>query len=56
MRKMLEIRKEIEMVRKELDVAAKAGVGTEECYRVSLLLDHLIEDYMRCTQEEFHMA
>lgn len=56
MRKMLEIRKEIEMVRKELDVVAKAGVSTEECYRVSLRLDHLIEDYMQCTQEEMHLA
>lgn len=52
MKKMLEIRKEIEMVRKELDVvAATTGVSTEECYQISLRLDRLIEDYMLWHEE-----
>ncbi len=56
MKKMLEIRKEIEMARRELDVVVSTGVSTEECYKVSLRLDHLIEDYMQCTQDKFHMV
>lgn len=52
MKKMQEMRKEIEMVRKELDVvAATTGVSTEECYQISLRLDRLIEDYMFWNEE-----
>lgn len=54
MKKMQEIRKEIEMVRKELDVVAAAGVNTEECYQISLRLDRLIEDYMLWHEGEIY--
>lgn len=56
MKEMLEIRKEIEMVRKELDVVAATGVSAEECYQISLRLDRLIEDYMQYTQEELRLV
>lgn len=52
MEKLGELRREIEAVRKELDVVAAIDVSTEECRRISLRLDHLIEDYMRYTKEE----
>lgn len=52
MEKLVELRKEIEAVRKELDVVAAVDVRTEECYRLSRRLDCLIDDYMRYTKEE----
>lgn len=52
MNKLGELQKKIETVRKELDVVAEVDVGTEECYRISLRLDRLLEDYMRYTKEK----
>lgn len=52
MKNLGELQKEIEAVRKELDVVAAVDVSTEECYRISLRLDRLIEDYMRYTKEK----
>lgn len=51
MEKLGELRREIEAVRKELNVAAALDIRAEECYRLSCQLDSLIEDYMRCTKE-----
>lgn len=55
MEKIAELQREIEVVRKELDVVAAADVSAEECYQASLRLDRLIEDYMRYTKEEYHL-
>ncbi len=44
---LLDLQKEIENVRKELDVAVEKNVQTPECYQVSLQLDKLIEDYIQ---------
>lgn len=52
MERLGELRKEIETVRKELDVAAAVDLSTEECYQISLRLDRLIADYMQYTKEE----
>lgn len=52
MKKLGELQKEIETVRKELDVVAAVDVRTEECYRISLRLDRLMEDYMRYTKDK----
>lgn len=52
MKKLGELQKEIETVRKELDVVAAVDVSTEECYRISLRLDRLMEDYMRYTKDK----
>ncbi len=56
MEKLGELQKEIEVLRKELDVVAAVDVSAEECYQTSLQLDRLIEDYMRCTKEEYYLA
>ncbi|MCI8483034.1 MAG: Spo0E family sporulation regulatory protein-aspartic acid phosphatase [Lachnospiraceae bacterium] len=48
---LLELQKEIETVRKELDVAAGKDVSAQECYQVSIQLDRLIEDYMQYKEE-----
>lgn len=42
-----ELKREIEIVRKELDVAVKENEWAPECYQVSVRLDRLIEDYMQ---------
>lgn len=55
MEKLGELQKEIESVRKELDVVAADDVNAEECYQTSLRLDRLIEDYMRYTKEKYHL-
>lgn len=47
MNNLLDSQKEIENVRKELDVAVEKNVQTPECYQVSLQLDKLIEDYIQ---------
>ncbi|MFG6384493.1 MAG: Spo0E family sporulation regulatory protein-aspartic acid phosphatase [Lachnospiraceae bacterium] len=47
MNNLLDLQKEIENVRKELDVAVEKNVQTPECYQVSLQLDKLIEDYIQ---------
>lgn len=52
MEKLGKLRKEIETVRKELDVAAAVDLSTEECYQISLRLDRLIDDYMQYTKEK----
>ncbi len=52
MNKIGELRQEIETVRRELDVVAAEDVSTEECYRISLRLDRLMEDYMQYTKEK----
>lgn len=44
---LLDLQKEIENVRKELDVAVEKDVQTPECYQVSLQLDKLIEEYIQ---------
>ncbi len=56
MEKLGELQKEIEVLRKELDVVAAVDVSAEECYQTSLQLDRLIEDYMRYTKEECYLA
>lgn len=55
MEKLGELQREIEIVRKELDVVVADGVDAEECYQTSLRLDRLIEDYMLYTKENFHL-
>ena len=47
MNNLLDLQKEIENVRKELDVAVEKNVQTPECYQVSLQLYKLIEDYIQ---------
>ncbi len=55
MEKLGELQKEIEIVRKELDVVAAEDVGADKCYQASVRLDRLIEDYMRYTKEKYHL-
>ena len=43
---MERLRKEIEMVRRELDDAVENGYKEEDCYSLSLELDRLIEIYI----------
>lgn len=47
MKSLQELQKEIEMVRKELNIVAEQDIHTPECYQVSIRLDKLIEDYMQ---------
>lgn len=47
MEHLLELQQEIEDARKRLDAAAKKDVRSQECYRISIQLDKLIEEYMR---------
>lgn len=56
MNRLSELRKEIETVREELDVAVSAGKGvrTPECRRVSIRMDKLIEAYMQCREKVQH--
>ncbi len=56
MEKLGELQKEIEVLRKELDVVAAVDISAEECYQTSLQLDRLIEDYMRYTKDEYYLA
>lgn len=52
MKHLLELQREIEMVRKELNVVAEKSVWTQECYQTSVQLDKLIEDYMQYKEDE----
>ncbi|EOT25509.1 hypothetical protein C805_02138 [Eubacterium sp. 14-2] len=47
MNHLSELKREIEIVRKELDVAVQGDEWAPECYQVSVRLDALIEDYMQ---------
>ncbi len=40
---------EIEKIRKELDKAAVADLTSEECFRLSLKLDALLEKYYKAS-------
>lgn len=51
MNDLLKLQKEIEIVRKKLDVAAGKNVWAPECYQMSIQLDKLIEDYMQYKEE-----
>ncbi len=55
MRHLLELQKEIEGVRKELDVAVQSGVAGQECYEISIRLDKLIADYMQLKEEKVQL-
>lgn len=55
MKRLQELQSEIERVREELNVVAAKSVGTRECYLISIRLDKLIEDYMKCTEEEVRL-
>ena len=52
MRHLLELKKQIEIIRKELNISAKKGLDREECYKISIQLDGLIADYMQLKKEE----
>ena len=52
MRPLLELKKQIETVRKELNISAENGLDREECYKISLRLDGLIADYMQLKRDE----
>lgn len=51
MKQLSELQREIEAVRKELDAAARESVRSSECYRISIRLDRLMEDYMQFKTE-----
>lgn len=55
MKHLLELQKEIEVVRKELNVVAEKNVWAPECYQTSIRLDKLIEEYMQYKEEKFHL-
>ena len=52
MKYLQELQSEIEKVRNELDVAAEQNVSARECYKTSIRLDKLIEDYMQYTKDK----
>ena len=45
MRSLQELQKEIEIVRKELNIVAEKDIRTPECYQVSVRLDKLTPLY-----------
>lgn len=53
MKSLQELQKEIEIVRKELNIVAEQDICAPECYQVSVRLDKLIEDYMQYNEEKF---
>ncbi|WP_075718802.1 Spo0E family sporulation regulatory protein-aspartic acid phosphatase [Roseburia sp. 499] len=55
MRHLLELKREIESVREELDVAVQNGVEGTECYEISLQLDSLIADYMQLKEDKIQL-
>lgn len=55
MKRLQELQREIERVRKELDVAAGKDIRARECYQTSVRLDKLIEDYIQFTEEEVRL-
>ena len=55
MKHLLELQREIEVVRKELDVVAEKNVWAPECYQMSVRLDKLIEDYMKYKEEKIQL-
>lgn len=55
MRHLLELRKQIESVREELDVAVQNGVEGTECYQISIRMDKLIADYMQLKEEKVQL-
>lgn len=46
-----ELKREIEAVRKKLDVAVGKDVRAPECYQMSIQLDKLIEAYIQYEKE-----
>lgn len=55
MKHLLELQREIEVVRKELNVAAEQELWGTECYQISIKLDKLIEAYMQLNEEEVRL-
>lgn len=55
MRHMLELKREIETVRKKLDAAAKTEICGEDCYQLSVQLDKLIAEYMQLKEEKVQL-
>ncbi len=55
MKDLQELQREIEIVRKELNIVAEKGLRTLECRQTSARLDKLIEDYMQYKEEKFHL-
>lgn len=52
MEHLLELQQEIEDARRKLDAAAKTDVRSLECYRISVQLDKLIEEYLQYEKVE----
>lgn len=55
MRHLLELKREIESVREELDVAVQNGLEGTKCYEISLQLDSLIADYMQLKEDKIQL-
>ncbi len=53
MKDLQELQREIEIVRKELNIVAEKGLRTLECRQTSARLDKLIEDYMHTRKRNF---
>lgn len=52
---LLELKRQIECVREELNVAVQNGVDGAECYRISIKLDKLIADYMQLKEDKVQL-
>lgn len=55
MRHMLELKREIESVRKKLDAAARAEICGADCYQLSVQLDKLIAEYMQMDEDKIQL-
>lgn len=55
MRHMLELKREIETVRKKLDAAAGTEICGADCYQLSVQLDKLIAEYMQLDEEKVQL-
>ena len=53
---LLEQRREIEKVRHELEEAAVTDIHGTECYRISVKLDAMIEEYMKMSKEVLQLS